>query len=87
MAEQAATGPVEDEETVEETIWREHNVEGVRALEQSNYVEAEDWFKSALTEAEVFGPDDPRLATSLNNLAKLYRAQGKHAEAADIEAE
>ncbi len=28
-----------------------------------------------------FGPQDPRLATSLNNLAGLYRAQGKYAEA------
>jgi Zn-dependent protease with chaperone function/uncharacterized tellurite resistance protein B-like protein len=74
------------EETVEETIWDQHNVEGVRALEQGNYVEAEDWFKSALMEAENFGPEDPRLATSLNNLAELFRIQGRYEEAADIEA-
>ena len=33
---------------------------------------------AALEEAESFGPDDERLATSLNNLAALYRAQGQY---------
>ncbi len=75
------------EETVEETIWDQHNVEGVKALEQGNYVEAEDWFKSALTEAERFGPEDPRLATSLNNLAELHRARGRYAEADRLESQ
>ena len=36
-------------------------------------------------EAENFGPDDPRLAISLNNLANLYRAQDRHDEAEAIE--
>ena len=81
LAEQAATGPVEDEQTVEETIWGQHSLEGVRALEHGNYVEAEDWFKSALIEAEWFGPEDLRLATSLDNLAGLYVKQGRYAEA------
>ena len=36
---------------------------------------------AALKEAEEFGPEIPRLATSLNNLAGLYRSQGKYAEA------
>ena len=30
---------------------------------------------------EKFGPEDSRLATSLNNLALVYQAQGKYAEA------
>ncbi len=36
---------------------------------------------AALKEAEKFGDQDPRLATSLNNLAELYRAQGKYEQA------
>ena len=31
--------------------------------------------------AEAFGDQDPRFATSLNNLAELYRAQGLYGEA------
>ena len=36
---------------------------------------------TALKEAEKFGPQDPRLATGLNNLGLLYKAQGKYGEA------
>ncbi len=37
-----------------------------------------------LKEAEGFGPQAPRLARSLNDLANLYRAQGKYAEAESL---
>ena len=38
--------------------------------------------KRALAIAKkALGPDHPHVATSLNNLAELYRAHGKHAEA------
>ncbi len=30
---------------------------------------------------KVLGPDHPRVATSLNNLAALYQAQGRYTEA------
>ena len=36
---------------------------------------------AALKVAERFGDGDPRLPVSLNNLAELYRAQGKYADA------
>ena len=40
------------------------------------------WRRNALKEAEEsFGPEDARVATSLNNLAEMYRAQVRHAEA------
>ena len=54
---------------------------GTEAYEQGNYTEAEKLFVAALKEAEKFGPQDPRLATSLNNLANLYNTQGKYGEA------
>ncbi len=50
-------------------------------LANVNYPEAEKQWSAALKEAEGFGPQDPRLATTLNNLGEVYRAQAKYAEA------
>ncbi len=61
--------------------WQGHMVAGVQAYQQGNYPEAEKQLVAALKEAEGLGPQDPRLATTLNNLALLYDAQGKYAEA------
>ncbi len=54
---------------------------GAAAYQQGNYAEAVKQTKAALSAAEAFRPDDPRLATTLNNLGELYRAQGRYAEA------
>ncbi len=54
---------------------------GVAAYRQGNYAEAVKQTKAALSAAKAFGPDDPRLATTLNNLALFYDAQGRYAEA------
>ena len=51
------------------------------AYQQANYAEAEKQLLAALQEAEIFGPEDPRLARSLNELVELYLAQGKDAKA------
>ena len=64
-----------------ETSWKNYNVAGMDAYEQGRYSEAEKWWLAALEEAENFGPDDERLATSLNNLAAIYYSQGNYAEA------
>ncbi|MCH8267055.1 MAG: tetratricopeptide repeat protein [Acidobacteria bacterium] len=61
--------------------WESYIQAGEAAYEQGNYAEAEKQFLAALQEAENFGPEDPRLATSLNNLAVVFRAQGKYEEA------
>ncbi len=53
---------------------------GDKAYQQGNYPEAEKQLAAALKEAGGFGPQDPRLATSLNSLAELYHAQGRYAE-------
>jgi tetratricopeptide (TPR) repeat protein len=63
------------------TLWETHSRAGVEAYKAGRYPEAEKQFLAALEVAETFGPEDPRLATSLNNLAELYRAQGKLQEA------
>lgn len=61
--------------------WAKYLADGAKAYELRQYDEAEKWLKAALSEAERFGPDDPRLATTLDDLAELYRAQGRYAEA------
>ncbi len=46
------------------------------------YAEAEPLLQRSLAILEkALGPEHPHVATSLNNLAGLYRAQGKYAEA------
>ena len=63
------------------TRWESNSAAGVKAFHQGRYADAEKLFLAALEEAEGFGPDDPRLATSVNNLAGLYQAQGKYVKA------
>ncbi len=65
----------------QETAWDRYMAAARQAYEQGHYDEAEKQLLVALKEAENFGEQDPRLATSLNNLAGLYSAQGKYAEA------
>ncbi len=65
----------------QKTLWEKDNAAGMEAYQQGRYGEAEKRWLAALEEAENFGPDDERLATSLNNLAALYYSQGNYAEA------
>ncbi len=64
-----------------EIPWETHNAAGQEAYEQARYAEAEKAWLLALKEAEKFGQQDFRLATSLNNLATVYQAQWKFQEA------
>ncbi len=61
--------------------WKKNMSLGERALEEARYDEAEKMFLACLSDAENFGESDERLPLSLNNLAWLYRLQGKYAEA------
>ncbi|MEE8280653.1 MAG: hypothetical protein V3R55_08130, partial [Alphaproteobacteria bacterium] len=51
--------------------WQSHMDAGVEAYLQNNYTEAEKQFAAAAREAEQFGPESPRLATTLNSLAEV----------------
>jgi tetratricopeptide (TPR) repeat protein len=49
---------------------------------QGRYVDAEPLYKRSLAISEKsLGPDHPGVATSLDNLAELYREQGRYADA------
>ena len=63
------------------TPWETYTDAGRKAYEQGHYAKAEKLWVAAFKEAEKFGPQDPRLATSLNNLAVLYYSQGTYGEA------
>ena len=65
----------------QDTAWEKYTDAGIKAHQQGQHAEAQKQFAAALKEAEKFEEQDPRLATSLNNLATLYQAQGKYAEA------
>ena len=57
------------------TAWQRFVTAGLSAYRSGNYAEAEKEFSLALTAAETFEARDPRLAMSLNNLARLYWSQ------------
>ena len=64
-----------------EARWEQYMRAGKVAYQRGDYEEAVGQTKAALKEAEDFGEQDPRLATTLNNLAALYRTQGRNDEA------
>ena len=58
--------------------WETSMEEGLTAIEHQQYEIAEQWIEISVQIAETFGPDDPRLATSLRELARLYLGQERH---------
>jgi len=64
-----------------EAAWKRENQAGLAAYKQGKYAESTRHLKAALQAAESFGATDKRFAASLNNLAMLYRSQGRYAEA------
>ena len=65
----------------DEARWVQHMRAGVAAYQRGDDEEAVGQTEAALKEAEDFGEQDPLLATTLNNLAALYRTQGRNDEA------
>ncbi len=66
----------------QEALWKELNAKGGTLYQQGRYAEAAKVAQEALKVAETtFSPDHLDVATSLNNLAEVYRTQGKYAEA------
>ncbi|MGB5633548.1 MAG: tetratricopeptide repeat protein [Waterburya sp.] len=60
----------------------ELNQQAIQLYKKGRYGEAEPLYTEALAMYKRLFPDDhPDVATSLNNLAELYRAQGRYGEA------
>ena len=64
-----------------EAEWKAHMIAGESAYRTGDYRTATARFEAALREAKSFSASDPRLATTLNNLAEVYRTQGRFSEA------
>lgn len=62
-------------------MWERYNLSGQNHMSQGKPQDAEQQFRLAVQEAEKLGPNDPKLATSLNNLANCLRTQGKFPDA------
>ncbi len=69
---------------VAEEAWMRERDAGMEDVRQRRYVEATGRFQSALEHAGQFGSEDLRLATSLNDLAEVYRIQGDTALAVPL---
>lgn len=65
----------------EEESWRKFMDEGRAAGERGDYQAARTAFEAALREAEPFGSEDPRVAATLENLARAKAHQRQYAEA------
>ena len=61
--------------------WKALNANVESLYEQGNYADAVIPAQKSLTLAEKLGPVHPDVATSLNNLALLYKTQGKYVQA------
>ncbi len=66
---------------VPKATWKAYKAAGSKAYKQGYYIEAEKQFAVALKMAQEFGPQDPRLGTSLNNLGLTYKTRGQFAKA------
>lgn len=67
--------------SAEEVRWERYVKAGIAAHQQGDYKEAVRQTQFALKEAEDFGEEDPRVATTLHNLAEYFRLQDRYDEA------
>lgn len=69
---------------IEDVVWKNYTDLGCAGFSAGNYRLAETMFEAALEAAQKLSPEDPRLATSFNNLALAYQRQGQHRKAAPL---
>ena len=63
------------------TRWEHYMAEGAKAYQHGQETNAEMFYLAALEDVQNAGPEDPRLAATLNALAVLYHTQSKYAQA------
>lgn len=61
--------------------WRRYSLSAENAFFDGDYLYAEKQFLSATARAEAFGPQDPRLASALTDLASFYYFVGRYRQA------
>ena len=63
----------------ERFLWEEYTTAGIQAVRVGHYARAEQFLTRAAKKAEELGPQEK--GRSFNNLAELYRRQGRAADA------
>ena len=66
------------------TDWENYKAAGVKAMADDNYFMAQAMWLAALDESKSFRSDDPRLYTTLENLAEAYWKQAKYDRAESL---
>ena len=64
--------------------WETIHARGRDAFQQGKYPEAKALLITALAKAKSFGSEDPRLATTLNELGLLEKTQGSYGGAVSL---
>jgi tetratricopeptide (TPR) repeat protein len=64
--------------------WEHYMAEGMKAYQNGQETNAEMFYLAALEDVQNAGPEDPRLAATLNTLAVLYHAQRKYVQAESL---
>lgn len=77
----AALGFATSASAIDDRAWNKYTEAGAKAYEANNFGQAEKMFQLALKEAEKFGPNDIRLATSLTNVGVIQNFRGNQAKA------
>ena len=62
----------------QDLTWEQYTVAARDLRAQNRYQEAEKLYLDALKRAEGYGAEDPRVATSLNNLGSIYKILGNN---------
>ena len=65
----------------EDLGWRGYSAAGLEAVARGDLAEAEALLEAAVADAERYGPNDFRVAITLNILAGFYRTVERYAEA------
>jgi tetratricopeptide (TPR) repeat protein len=65
----------------EDDAWKNLVMKALYEASAKDLSKSEQTFQQALKEAERFGPEDPRVGTTLNSLGLVYREEKKYADA------
>jgi tetratricopeptide (TPR) repeat protein len=72
---------VEESRLRHQSDWDAYRKTAIKAMEMDNYFYAQALWLAAMDEASVFEDEDPRVLTTLENLAHVYWKRGRYAKA------
>jgi len=73
--------PIFAEDSATKAAWKQDTQKAEKAAQKNEFTKAVEMYTAAVADAEKLGPDDARLADSLNHLASAHAVLGENAEA------